>query len=312
MDRRPLFSLIVPTRGRPGQLRRFLDSVAATAFHPERIEVVLVTDSDDRASLGVTQPRLKLRSIVGPPGRTMGELNQAGYAASCGDWVMLLNDDVIVRTRGWDAIAADCLRRFPDPFVLVHVNDTLIREHLCVFPLVSRAFCELVGGICPADYLRYRIDDHIEDIFNLLTALGERRTVYLPDVIFEHTNAVDHPTAGRVYESDPAILALDADRFDALFPARKELALRVLDAIEGGLEPWRAARCWEVLSAISDPFALRVPGRQHIVRTSVWRRIGELMEQITRPFTRARSCVKRKGWGGLAAAISRRLRTRVA
>ena len=253
MDRRPLFSLIVPTRGRPAQLLRFLDSIAATAFHAERIELILVIDGDDRASLGVTHPRLNLRPAVGPPGRTMGELNRAGYAASRGDWVMLLNDDVIVHTRGWDAIATDCLRRFPDPFVLLHVNDTLIREHLCVFPLVSRAFCELVGGICPADYQRYRIDDHVEDIFNLLAVLGERRAVYLPDVIFEHTNAVEHPTAGRVYESDPAILALDAERFDALFPARKELALRVLDAIGGGLEPWRAARCRETLSAITDP-----------------------------------------------------------
>src|SRR5438874_2152651 len=242
MDRRPLFSLIVPTRGRPAQLGRFLDSVAATAYHPERIEVVLVVDADDPASRADAPPRLAVRHVVGPPGRTMGELNGAGYAASAGDYVMLLNDDVVVRTRGWDAVALDCFRRFPDPFVLVHVNDTLIREHLCVFPLVSRAFCELAGGICPAEYVRYRIDDHVEDVFNLLAALGERRTVYLPNVVFEHTNAVEHPTAGRVNESDPAILALDAPRFDALFPARKELALRVLDAIEGGTDPWRTSQ----------------------------------------------------------------------
>src|SRR5688500_3975446 len=98
---RPLFSLIVPTRGRPAQLRRMLESVARTASHPERIEVVLVVDADDPASL-VTHPRLTVRQVVGPPGRTMGALNNAGFVASAGDFVMLLNDDVIVRTRGWD------------------------------------------------------------------------------------------------------------------------------------------------------------------------------------------------------------------
>ena len=45
----------------------------------------------------------------------MGELNRAGYAASQGEHVMLLNDDVVVKTRGWDTIVLECFQRFPDP-----------------------------------------------------------------------------------------------------------------------------------------------------------------------------------------------------
>ena len=240
---RPLVSLIVPTRGRPAQLRRFLDSVADTATHPERIEVVLVVDDDDPHSL-VAHPRLNVRHAVGPPNRAMGALNNAGFAVSSGRYVMLLNDDVVVRTRGWDATALACFRRFPDPFVLLHVNDTLMREHLCTFPLTSRAFYELCGEVCPDEYQRYRIDDHIEDIFNLLAVAGERRVVYLPDVIFEHDNATLHPEAGAVYLSEPTVLAADAPRFDALLPLRKEHARRVLRAI--GAEPNAA------LDAVTD------------------------------------------------------------
>ncbi|HJZ55703.1 MAG TPA: glycosyltransferase family A protein [Gemmataceae bacterium] len=293
MGPRPTFSLIVPTRSRPEQLCRFLDSVTATARHPDRIEVVLVIDADDPDSLAVGHPKLHLRRVVGPPGRTMGALNTAGYEASSGEYVMLLNDDVIVRTRGWDAAALACFRRFPDPIVLVHVNDTLIREHLCVFPLVSRAFCELAGGICPQEYRRYRIDDHIEDVFNLLAALGVRRSVYLPDVVFEHTNAVEHPEAGRVYMSDPDILALDAPLFESLFPARKELALRALDFIEGGSDPATAVLRYEVLNAIADPFALRTAGRQHVMRAPWWKR--------------ARNRYHRDGCRGLIRAVKQRI-----
>ncbi len=296
---RPTFSLIVPTCGRPAQLSSFLDSVVRTAKHPERIEVVLVVDSDDPASLAVTHPRLEVKHIVGPPGRTMGTLNTAGYEASAGEYVMLLNDDVVIRTRGWDATALACFRRFPDPFVLVHVNDTLIRDYLCTFPLLSRAYCDFIGGICPTEYIRYRIDDHIEDVFNLMAVLGARRAVYLPDVVFEHTNAIEHPQAGRVYESDPAILALDAPRFDALFSERKELALRVLEKIDGVSNPERRA----ALAAITDPFALRTPGRQHIVQAPWWERTGELVSL----FGRACECVRRKGFRGLARAFRRRL-----
>ena len=309
MSHRPAFSLIVPTRGRPEQLRRFLASVAGTASRPDRIEVVLVVDDDDLASAAVEESGLAVRRVVGPPGRTMGALNSAGYAASAGDAVMLLNDDVVVRTRGWDATALACFRRFPDPFVLVHVNDTLIRHHLCTFPLVSRAFCELAGGICPTAYRRYRIDDHIEDAFNLLAALGVRRTVYLPDVVFEHLNAVEHPTAGRVYESDPAILALDAPLFDDLFPARKELALRVLDAIEGGSAPAATAGRRVVLEGLTDSFALRTPGRQVVVRAA-WRRrvLPALAAGAAAPIRRLRDCYRLKGGRGLVRALGKRLR----
>jgi hypothetical protein len=304
---RPTFSLIVPTRGRPRQLREFLDSVAATAYHPERIEVVLVVDKDDLPSLTVGHPRLTVRRGIGPPGRTMGALNSAGYAASAGDHVMLLNDDVIVRTSGWDVKALACFRRFPDPIVLVHVNDSLMREHLCTFPLVSREFCELAGGICPTTYRRYRIDDHIEDVFNLMATLGERRTVYLPDVVFEHTNAIEHPQAGRVYQSDQAILAEDAPLFEALFPGRKELALRLLEYIEGGRDPRRDRIRRAMLGRITEPFALRTPGRQHVVRSPFPGRVPELLGRVRQLVARARDCGRVQGSRGLLRAAGRRL-----
>src|SRR5579885_2560639 len=105
MPRQPTFSLIVPTRRRTAQLRRFLDSVARTATRPQGIEVVLVVDADDPASAAVRHERLAVKHVIVPPGQTMGSLNAAGYEASAGEYVMLLNDDIIARTRGWDETA---------------------------------------------------------------------------------------------------------------------------------------------------------------------------------------------------------------
>ena len=302
---RPTFSLIVPTRGRPAQLRRLLDSVAAAADRPGRIEVVLVVDSDDSSSRDVTHPRLQIVTVASEPGRTMGALNTAGYAASQGEYVMLLNDDVLVRTRGWDRIALRWLRRFPDGVALVHVNDTLMRDYLCTFPLISRRFCELAGGICPVDYRRYRIDDHIEDVFNMLSVLGVSRSVYLQDVIFEHDNAVSHPTAGRVYESaDPAALAADAARFDALACGRKALALRLIELIDPAGSPEAVAARRAALDAITDPFALRTPDRHHVVRAPLWQRSPAIFCDAT---ARLRGCYGRGGLPGVARAAARRL-----
>ncbi|MBY0456418.1 MAG: glycosyltransferase [Gemmataceae bacterium] len=298
---RPLFSLIVPTRRRPDQLRRMLDSVARTAHHPEHLEIVLVIDSDDLKSR-VTHPRLSVKCVIGPHGRTMGELNNAGFEASTGAFVMLLNDDVIVRTRGWDAVARRCFAKFPDPFVLLHVNDVLMRDNLCVFPLTSRAFYELAGGVCPPQYQRYRIDDHIEDVFNLLGLLGERRVVYLPGVVFEHDNATPHPEAGAVYLSDPAVLALDAPTFDALLPARKELALKVFAAIDGRADPDAERARRATLAAVRSAFDIRLPGRQRVMRSNAavaWDAARRVRERIRR--------ARAKSLGELARIALRRM-----
>ena len=294
-----LLSLVVPTRRRPAELARFLASVAATAARPDRLEVVLVADADDPASGAVNRPGLAVRAVVGPAGRTMGELNRAGVAAAGGRFVMLLNDDVVVRTRHWDRAVYTCLRRFPDDLVLVHVNDTLMRHHLCTFPLVSRRFCDLAGGVCPPDYERYRIDDHVEDVFNRLAHVGVRRTVYLPDVVFEHLNGVDHPTAGRIYLAEPTVLARDAVRFDAHAPARAAAAERMLRHL-GNDNP----AALDAAQAANDAFALRVEGRQLVVRSAWWRRLPELAGRATAPVRRLANCCRR---GGLWRAVGKRV-----
>jgi len=299
MEPRITFSLIVPSRNRPEQLRRFLESLASTVSHIDAVEVIIVVDEDDPATRAAGHPRLLVRQVVVAPGLTMGALNMAGYEASTGRYLMLLNDDVVARTQGWDERVLQVFSSHPDEIVLVHTNDTLMRENLCVFPIVSRTFCELVGGICPRDYVRYRIDDHIEDIFNLLGVLGERRTVYLPDVVFQHLNAVDQPDGIPVYLSEPKTLAIDKPRYEALFPQRKELALKVLDYIENQARVAVVANRRRVLAAIDDPFSLRVPERLRIDCRSVETPTQKTFCQ------RVVNCYHKRGIWGLGRAMIR-------
>ena len=233
-------SIIVPTRGRRQQLLRFLDSLADTAADPGRIEVLLVVDADDRDSHEVRHDRLALRQIVVAPSLPMGALNMHGCRAATGDCLMLCNDDVVVRTPGWDRRIQSVFTSFPDGIVLAHVNDGTFKDSLCIFPCVSRRFVEMAGGICPEDYRRYRIDDHIYNVFNLLALLGEHRIQYLPDVMFEHQNYAGSVAGQRVYVPDSVIHAQDTERYLAEFPARKGLATRLKEHIRarrGAMDP---------------------------------------------------------------------------
>lgn len=237
-----------------------MESIQVTTSSLELLEVVLVTDADDRSYDGFVPPDdLSVQRVEVPPGLSMGELNRRGYEASSGDYVMLLNDDVVLRTPGWDGEVRSCLRSISDGIVLLHVNDHLFEHRLCTFPLLSRTFCELAGGICPAGYRRYRIDDHIYNVFNLLSVLGRNRLIYLPDVVFEHRNFIRGADGAIEYQPDEAVHTLDTALFDELLPARKELAVKIAEHIDAWRLQNTGGQRAALLEPISDSVSLRKP-----------------------------------------------------
>lgn len=264
-----MFSLIIPTRDRVEQLGRLLDSLVATTSRRDELEVILVVDEDDTATRAFAFEGLTVKQVAVEPGLPMGTLNMRGYEAASGDRLMLMNDDVVVKTPGWDQRVTTAFNGFPDGVVLVHVNDGTFKERLCVFPFITRAFAELAGGICPVDYVRYRIDDHIYNVFNLLAHLGERRILYLPDVVFEHRNYSGWIPGYRMYLPNQEIHDADTDLYVKLFDKRKNLALSLkarIDARRSALESEK----WESrLSRLGDPLLMRDPRHIRVSPDSV-------------------------------------------
>lgn len=263
-----LFSLIVPTRARVPQLRRFLQTVCETAHDPASLEVIAVIDDDDRETQAFSFTHVKFTPVLVRPGQTMGNLNLAGYRAARGEYLMLVNDDVAVRTDGWDKQLRQVLGSYSDGVVLAHVNDLLFRDTLCTFPAMTRAFCEMAGGICPAQYRRYRIDDHIHHVFDLIHLLGHTRRVYLPDVVFEHDNLTRDSAGALVYAPEPAVHGSDSELFEKLISERRRLAVDCVDRIEGSSAAAERAGRLRRLEAFPDPLAVR--RREH----AQWWRLG--------------------------------------
>lgn len=186
-------SLLLPTRGRPVLLQRLFDSIVARTANLANIEIILYIDEDDFLTSKVSHPSLSLVKLIRPVGERMGIMNRLCFEASQGRYVMLMNDDVVFRTNGWDAKVIEGFSLYPDDVALVYGNDLHQGERLATLPVLSRQVCGLIGGICPREYHNTYIDLHLFDVFKKLAEVGHNRLVYLEDVIFEHM----HQEAGK-------------------------------------------------------------------------------------------------------------------
>lgn len=211
MTARLLISLLLPTRKRPELARRFLHSVQSTAKYPDDVEIIIYADDDDAGSHDLDCAGLRITRIIGPR-RTMGSYNTACLERARGDIIALVNDDVVIRTPGWD----EALRRHdasvPDKIYLAYGDDQFKGQRLSTFPILSRRTCDILQEPYHRAYRGAFIDYHLMDIFKRLEQSGRKRIFYLPDVVFEHL----HYRAGKA-EIDETYTARGRFEDDMLF-----------------------------------------------------------------------------------------------
>lgn len=223
-------SLILPTRNRPFLVRRLLDSIVETTSNLGAIEIVLCMDEGCVDASNVDHGAISIRRLVGR-WQGMGDIYRTCYAEISSPYFMLINDDMIFRTKNWDIKTMQALSCFPDGLALVYTNDLYYGEKLSSFPAMSRTTCDLMGGISPPQYRGHCIDSHIFDVFERLASLGHERRKYLPDVICEHMHygvsvaAYDRRASGPGGSEDYAM-------YSALAEDRQQTALKMVQFIE--------------------------------------------------------------------------------
>lgn len=238
-----IISLLLPTKGRPEMANAFIKSVEEAADNISRIEIVVCTDIDDITAESIQSESVQLVRVSIEPGSTMGQLNLKCFERSSGKYVMLVNDDIIVHTKGWDTSVIAAFESVGDDIALVHVNDLLFGKSLCTFPMQSRKAINIIG-LCDPGFIRYRIDDHCYDTYAMMAEVGYKRIIYLPDVVFEHLNhyaSCDSSEAseyfsgysGKLYIPDQQKMAHDSKLFESLLSARKDNAVKLIKEIGG-------------------------------------------------------------------------------
>ena len=176
----------MPSRGRPLQLSRMIESALQTSNAPESIEFIVYADSDDSSMKNFSQ--LNTRIIFGPK-MSISRMTNTCYKNATGDILMYAADDIVFRTDSWDTKIIEAVKSANSDYLLVHGDDLGQKsKKIATHGFVSRKFADCLGYLLPPYFYADFCDTWLTSIAN-----HSKSRIELKDLIIEHL----HPSWGK-------------------------------------------------------------------------------------------------------------------
>jgi len=175
-------SILCPTRERPDQVIRLIESVFENALAPDAVEILFYIDHDDETFPNLDRFGESTRVFRGP--RTwISNAHNFLYCYSEGEIVMTAADDMVFRTLGWDSAVYTAFNSIPDKIALVYGND--LGTHagkIATHGFFHREWIEALGTwVQPGR-------GSLWDLWSTENARKLGRLVYLDELIIEHVH----------------------------------------------------------------------------------------------------------------------------
>jgi len=181
-----VISLLVPTRGRPDWVRRFLDSALERANG--EFEAVFYVDSDDPErdayETVFDEHPASTQHVIGERIVLSAMWNRCSDLAK-GDILGHFGDDIVFQSDNWVPMVRRPFDESEDKILFVHGDDGHHNARFGTHGFVHRRWMETVGYFVPPYFSSDWNDQWLNDLAN---ALGRR--VHLPDLFTEHRHYV--------------------------------------------------------------------------------------------------------------------------
>jgi hypothetical protein len=176
-----MISILTPTRGRPDNVKRLIDSAFSTARFPEQVEFLFYVDLDDD-SFPAEIESSNVRVIRGPR-MWLSVLQNILYANCNGEIVMYSGDDLVFKTQDWDVKVVNAIEKYPDKLALVYPNDLATHgQSMAIHGFLHRNWINAVGSwVAPGRGSLY-------DLWHTEVARKLGRLHYLEDVHIAHVH----------------------------------------------------------------------------------------------------------------------------
>jgi hypothetical protein len=217
-------SILCPSRGRPALAKRMADSAVQTCKDVHGLEILFYLNADDPLLSEYQQGPYQV-FIVGCDGPTSYSWNELARLAA-GDILMLMGDDVVFETDGWDgklrnlaiAVQTSQGKRAVAVFSFDDGRSELGKGH--PHPAMTRAAYEQLGYLACPIFRHFFVDTWLVEVAHKAGVFH-----YLPDVKLLHDkpwkeDTVPDETKDRirrinVLEADEATFVLAKQRYMA-------------------------------------------------------------------------------------------------
>lgn len=214
-------SILLPSRGRPEQFKRMIDSVINTANHPSKLEIICRIDTDDISRPRYNESKTKKVRIFSGPRDILSKYWNECAAKARGNIFMHAGDDLIFHTQGWDDIIRSTFAGYADHIVFVHGDDGYWGDKFGTHGFVHRKWVETIGYFVPPYFSSDYNDSWLNDVANII---GRRKFV---NILTEHM----HPAFGKAVWDQTHMERLQRhrdDNVDLLY--QDKMNERLLDA----------------------------------------------------------------------------------
>jgi hypothetical protein len=176
-----MISILTPTRGRPDNVKRLVESAISTARFPDQVEFLFYVDLDD--STFPSEIESSTVRVIRGPRMWLSVLQNILYANCNGEIVMYSGDDLVFKTQDWDVKVVDAIEKYPDKLVLVYPNDLATHgQSMAIHGFLHRNWINAVGSwVAPGRGSLY-------DLWHTEVARKLGRLHYLEDVHIAHVH----------------------------------------------------------------------------------------------------------------------------
>ena len=164
-------SMLLPTRERSKKFLRLLESIEETCFLKERLEILLLLDSDDKEinlyndiiTSGKFQ-KLNINIFIKNLD-THAQRNNYLASESNGEIIFPINDDMIFLSNNWDIEIDKVFSKVQNEAYCLWINSGLKYNYLhCDFPMVNRKWFDKLGYIGSEFFKFWYLDAWICDL----------------------------------------------------------------------------------------------------------------------------------------------------
>ena len=134
-------SILCPTRDRPGNVEKLVNSAREMASKPDSLEFLFYVDLDDDSF-----PSLENVKVVRGPRVWISNAQNFLFLHATGEILMTAGDDMEFLTTGWDDLVRDTFAGIPDRIALVFGNDLATHSgQIAVHGFFHRRWVDVLG-----------------------------------------------------------------------------------------------------------------------------------------------------------------------